>query len=139
MRVFVDNTISWRIAQALDLLAEGEYRVVALREWSGGDESVEDEDFLPVLKKEGDWIVFTIDRGRQDANWHVWLASGLTVVFLRRGWGTMRLHDFVQRILKCWPRIMHELEGYPYGTCFYLTKTGRLELVPSHRRGRKRG
>ena len=140
MRVFFDASISYRIAQALDLLAEGEYRVVAHRDWSGGDKSVvEDEDFLPKLKAEGDWIVFAADRGRRDANWHVWLASGLTIVFLKKGWNGLKLHEYAQRMLKYWSRVIQEVAIYPAGTCFYLHPQGRLEPVPRRRRKRTRG
>jgi len=77
VRFFFDNTLSFRLARALDTLLEAEgHQVVALRDYPF-DAQVRDEEWLPVLAQEGDWIVITGDLSKKDKDRHIWKRSGL--------------------------------------------------------------
>ena len=129
MRFYFDASVSFRIADALAILDEDGHRISHPANLFG-DPAIKDEVFLPKLKADGDWIVITADRGRKDGNWHVWLASGLTVVFLKKAWTSLRLQVFTSRFLDHWHDLVREVDRYPRGTCFFMSKSGRLERVP---------
>lgn len=81
MRFFFDNTLSFRLARALDTLLEAEgHRVIALRDYPF-EPSLRDEEWLSALRRDGDWIILTGDLSKKDKDRHVWKRSGLTVFF----------------------------------------------------------
>lgn len=127
MRYLLDNTLSYRIAQALNALVGHEgHEVRALREIF--PEGSEDEEWLPALVEQGDWVVITNDLAKKDKNREIWMRSGLTTFFLQKAWSTggYQLTDISYRLLKYWPQIVHKASTKPAGTCFSVSINGKI-------------
>jgi hypothetical protein len=131
VRFFFDNTLSFRLARALDTLLEADgHRVVALRDYPF-DPRAKDEEWLPVLARERDWIVITGDLSKKDKDRHVWIRSGLTVFFLQPAWtgGGHKLTDLSARLLRYWPRIAETARTAKAGSCFSVSINGHIKKV----------
>lgn len=126
-RFIFDVSISPRIAEALALL-EDQYDITTV-ESRFGSRSVPDEDFLPQLAQDGGWVVITQDRGRKAGNWHVWRASGVTVVFLKKGWMNKPNKAKAAELIRRWDEIVRQVNRHPEGTCFWLSTRGRVEPI----------
>ena len=131
MKFIFDASISYRFAKALDA-AFGDQHQIESVESHFGESSLKDAEFLPVLKEEGGWIVLTADKGTKDGDWHVWLASGLTIFFFKPGWTgkNIQKNEVLSKLFKFWPRIEREAARCSEGTCFWLATNGTISPVP---------
>lgn len=127
MKFIFDASISFRIAEALAILSPDQTITSVADHFK--DAAIADEDFLPELQQEGTWAVLTQDRGQKDGNWHVWRASGVTTVFLKKGWMSKSQKTKASDLLRYWPEIVRQVERHPEGTCFWLSTKGRVEPI----------
>lgn len=129
MRFVLDHNLAPNLARALALLVEpvGDY-VTCLTDL--GWQALDDEDWIPLLAKEGGWIVLTCDLNivRHPYRQLVFRQSGLTAFFLLEAWskGAVRGTEIAQRLLKLWPEITRLAAIHKPGTCFAVPYRGRI-------------
>lgn len=133
MKFFFDANLPPRVARALAQL-ERDSEIVCLGDRPDLPGDTQDNALLSLLEKEGKWIVVTRDRGKKDGDWHVWMATGLTVFFLTKAWGGMEGREISWRLLKFWDRIEQTASESPSGTKFSVGKDGTILRVRSKRR-----
>jgi predicted nuclease of predicted toxin-antitoxin system len=131
VKFFLDNCLSPRYAQVLDILSSDDgHKVFHLRDRFARD--VEDHDWITQLKKEGDWVIVSGDTRITKAP-HlkaVWLDSKLTAFFLGKGWMNTRYWDQVTLLVRWWPTILETAARIETGTGFIVPyRTHRLEII----------
>jgi hypothetical protein len=146
VKIFVDNTISTRIARALrELLSERDEvlghqacQITHLQEKCLPDTT--DPDWLRELAREGGWVILTGDVRivRREANLRAWLESGLPVFFLTEEWENLHRLDQAAALLRCWRDFEREARSAAPGTAHLIhPRGGRIELFrprpPRHR------
>lgn len=100
---FLDNDISFRIAQALGSLVHG-HEVIALRDRF--PTNTPDTVWIPEAGKNG-WIVISRDHNqrRRDAEHKALKANGVRVLYVRHGARQDTLFADAARLIKNWPKI----------------------------------
>ena len=132
MKFFFDANLPGRVAQALATLDPKAHITSPAERHELRD--AEDEVLLGLLEEEGQWVVLTRDRGKKDGDWHMWMASNVTVFFLNRSWSRMKGHEISWRLLKCWAEVERRAKESPWGSKFRVDKHGRITAI----RGKKR-
>jgi hypothetical protein len=128
VRVFLDNCLAPRHAQALQVLLP-EHEIVHLRARFGADTS--DEEWLRQLGAEEGWIVISGD-SRIHRSKHLaraWRASRLTVFFLRPAWMKVPLLEQHARLARAMPRILELAEQHPRDAGFGVGINGKTERL----------
>jgi len=117
VKLFLDNCLSPHLASALHALSEHDgHKVEHLRQKFQGN--TPDEEWLPALAREGDWVVISGDL-RIFKTRHlrkIWLDSQLTTFFLAKGWMNLEGWDQVWRLIRYWPRILNMASLVEKGT-----------------------
>jgi PIN domain-containing protein len=128
VRFILDNNLSPNLARALGLLVPLGDEVTCLKDRGLHDK--EDEEWLPLLAAEGDWIVITCDLDivRNPYRQLVFRKAGLTAFFLLEGWsdGSVRGLEIAGRLLRLWPEITSLAQRHRPGTCFAVPFKGRI-------------
>jgi hypothetical protein len=114
VRFFLDNHLSFRLANALHALADFDGdEVVHISQKFGSHPSrpnssnARDEIWLPALAEEGDWVVVSGDTSirKKPRERQAFLDAGLMTFFLASGWTNMRYWDQAQLMVRWWPVI----------------------------------
>ncbi len=119
MKFFLDNNLSYRLAEALSSLSsEHSDQVVHLsKKFEPG---TDDETWIRSLGKEGDWVVVSGD-GRirkRPAEQAVFKAAKLTTFFLAPGWIHAGFWKQAYLLVMWWPRIMEQARLVEPGAIF---------------------
>jgi hypothetical protein len=129
VKFILDHNLAPNLARALALLVEpyGDH-VTCLTDL--GWQALDDEDWIPRLASEGEWVVITCDLDivRHPYRQLVFRNSGLTAFFLLEAWskGSVRGPEIAQRLLKLWPEITRLAATQNPGTCFAVPYRGRI-------------
>jgi len=138
VRLILEHSLSPRLAAALAAL-EGEtgHDVVHLRRWFP-DASTDDPTWLMGLRDRGEQeaAVLTADPNiyRNQALRTAWLASGLTVFFLK-SFADLPHWEQAARLVKWWPEITRAANRARRGSGFTVRINGKIELLGSRQRG----
>lgn len=129
MRFFLDNNLSPRYATALSDLFDCSVTHLS----SKFPRSTPDEEWLPALSSEGDWVVVSGDRRiyKSPHLRQVWIASKLTTFFLGSGWLHQRLDEQAWWLVRWWPKIVTQAEQIQPGTGFQIPAkpSGKFKLL----------
>lgn len=119
MKIFIDDSISPRLAEALQIL-DHRHQIVHLRSKFSTD--TRDVDWLRVLGQEGDWIIVAADPriSKSKAEQRVWREAGLTAFFFGKGWASMRYWKQVEDLVHWWPKIIEEAGKGTPGTGYLM-------------------
>lgn len=132
MRFFFDNCVAWRIADALAILVDRDgHEIVALR--SKFPEDSADEVWLPVLGREGGWVVISGDRRiyTNPQRRKVWQSAQLTTFFLASTWlgPAFTERQKAARLLARWDEIVERAERERPGTALNLPFKGGINRL----------
>lgn len=127
MKFFLDNTFSPREARSFAALFAPDLEIVHLREtWP---QDAKDEEWLPALIREGDWVILTHDRSiRRDHEYIVdtLRTSSCVAIFLAKSWQEMRLVSRHAKLLLYFERMVAEVAKSRRGTVLHLGPRGKL-------------
>lgn len=126
MRYVFDTSLPLRLARLLDAY-DADHDVLSLGE-TDVDPRAPDRAILDALRSQDPLPVFlTTDPGREtNAQARAVLAqSGLTVVFLRRGWNNLPFHTQAVKLLTIWPKLVTETSRVKEPTAFEITPSAR--------------
>lgn len=120
MKFFFDNTISPFLAEAIDLLQDRQHPITPLRNKFSPD--TPDESWLPVLGKEGQWIIISgdINITRNPQRKKILKDTGLSAFILFREYNRMGIWEQSWRLIRWWPRLVQTTEHSPRGKCFEI-------------------
>jgi len=107
MRVMIDNDLPPRLATALHAVFESDGdEVISLRA-KFGRHDLKDEEWIPVLGKEGRWAVISADMriAKKRPSRELFLSQGLVGFFLSPSLQKSPLHIQTARLLQIWPAI----------------------------------
>ena len=132
MRFFLDNCLSPRYAQSLNILSERDgHKVVHLVDMF--DRAETDLVWIRRLGKESDWIIVSGDTRilRTPQLKAEWLTSGLTAFFLGPGWMNVTYWVQAAMLLRWWPSILDQSRLVEQGTGFEVPyrPPGRFKLI----------
>ena len=132
MRFFFDNQISYRLAEAIDRLADVDGdQVVALRAKFPQDAT--DLTWIPQLASERDWIIVSGDCKIRDkpAERKIFFEAKLTTFFLAKGWINAELWEQASLLIRWWPKLREQATLVEAGTVIEIPfrKTGRFKLL----------
>lgn len=125
MKFIFDHNLSPNLARALNHLVEDEVTCLRDRGWQADP----DEEWIPRLADEGDWILLTCDLDivRNPYRQAVFRKAGLTTFFLVGAWSSgLGGTDIAQRLLRLWPEITKCAAAAKPGTCFSVPFKGSL-------------
>jgi hypothetical protein len=130
VRFFLDNCLSPRYAQSLDILSQRDgYRVVHLQHKFPRD--VKDPDWLRALGEEGGWVVISGDTRivRNAELKREWSKACLTTFFLSAGWGNASYWSQIGLLVRWWPSILEKARLVELGSGFEVPfrMSGRLK------------
>lgn len=133
MKFFVDNCLSPRLAEALDIL-DHQNRIVHLRDKFSPD--IKDPQWISKLAREGDWIIISGDIRitKTPQNRKAWLQLGLTAFFFVGGWAQQTGWDKLWRAIRWWPHIVQYAGRRRKGSGWkvpinFSTKSGKFKPV----------
>lgn len=133
MNFFLDNCLSPKLAQALDIL-DDENKVIHLRDMY--DQSIKDPRWLTDLRRKGDWVIISGDTRitKSPQNRKAWLESGLTAFFFKSGWAQQKGWDQLWRAIRWWPDIVQYATRRKKGSGWFVpinygTKSGKFKPV----------
>jgi hypothetical protein len=103
LKLFVDNNLPPVLARGLCALFDGEHEVTCHRD-KYGDTHVEDEEWIPALGREGDWVVLSGDLAipRKRPTRELFLSAGLVGFFPRKAVMELPLARKASRVLYVW-------------------------------------
>lgn len=106
MKVFVDNNLPPSLARGLDALFGEDHQVVCHRD-KYGRTHIEDEEWIPALGAEGDWVVLSGDMNiaRKRPSRELFLRSQLVGFFPRAAVMELPIAKKASRILYVWDRM----------------------------------
>ena len=107
MKLFIDNNLPPRLARGLAALFEGDHEVVCHRD-KYGDTHLLDEEWIPALGVEGDWVVLSGDLNiaRRRPQRELFFRSRLVGFFPRAAVMELPLPKKAARILSVWDRMV---------------------------------
>lgn len=131
MKVFLDNNISPNLAAALRALDTGGHEIFHLRERFDG--ATADAEWLEVLGKERNWFVISGDIriSRSPVNRAAWEASGLSIIFLHKGYTRLKIWDQSWFFIRWWPDMITTFEKMNKGSGFSLNANGKFTPIIS--------
>jgi hypothetical protein len=128
VKFLLDHNLAPNLARALALLVDASDHVSCLSDL--GWQALDDEEWIPRLAADGDWIILTCDLDivRNPYRQRVFRQAGLTAFFLLEAWskGTVKGTEIAQRLLRLWPEITHLAATHRSGTCFAVPYRGRI-------------
>ena len=107
MKLFIDNNLPPRLARGLAALFQGDHEVVCHRD-KYGDTHLLDEEWIPALGVEGDWVVLSGDLNiaRRRPQRELFFRSRLVGFFPRAAVMELPLPKKAARILGVWDRMV---------------------------------
>lgn len=136
MRFFLDNNLSYRLADALASLSSADGDVVVhIRKKFDPDPG--DLTWIPRLSAEGDWIVVSGDckiRSKPTER-KVFFEAKLVTFFLAPGWINCKLWEQAALLIHWWPRIKAQalLAEAPAVIEIPFRRSGGFKLLPPPR------
>jgi hypothetical protein len=131
VKFFLDNCLSPRYAQSLNILSEKDgYKVVHLQDQFPRD--AKDEVWLQALGAEGDWVVVSGDTRilRNPRLRNEWASARLTAFFLSRGWMKLPYWRQIGLLVHWWPSILEQSRLVQRGTGFEVPSRGPGRFKP---------
>lgn len=106
MKLFVDNNLPPVLARGLGALFAGDHEVTCHRD-KFGNSHIKDEEWIPALGAEGNWVVLSGDLNiaRKRPQRELFLRSNLVGFFPKAAVMEMPLHKKASRILFVWDRM----------------------------------
>jgi len=106
LKFFVDNNLPPALARGFDALFERDHEVISHRD-KFGSTHVKDEEWIPALAAEGDWVVLSgdVNIARKRPTRELFLRSNLVGFFPRAAVMELPLHKKASRILYVWDRM----------------------------------
>jgi hypothetical protein len=103
LKLFVDNNLPPDLARGLHALFGGDHEVICHRD-KFGLSHIADEEWIPALGVEGNWVVLSGDLNiaRKRPSRELFLRSGLVGFFPRSGVMTLPLPKKAARVLYLW-------------------------------------
>jgi hypothetical protein len=129
LRFFLDNNLSYRLAEALDILSGAEGHSVAhvAKKFTA---SAKDVDWIHRLAEEGGWVIVSGDSRirKRPREREIFFAARLTTFFLAPGWINARFWEQSQLLVRWWPRIIEQSALVEQGAVFEVPyrQTGRF-------------
>jgi hypothetical protein len=121
VRFFLDNNLPPQFCAVLGSL-DTDNKFVHLRERFAP--SAPDQEWLPVLASEGDWIVVSGDVriSKSEKLREAWkeAAPKLTTFFLAPGWTNHTIWEQAWRIVRWWPLILEQANRVAAGARFMV-------------------
>ena len=107
MKLLVDNDLPPRLARALHVIFEPEHQVVSLKDKFGRSD-LKDEEWIPLLGKEGGWAVLSADMriAKKRPSRQLFIMAGLVGFFFSSSMQKAPLNTQAARILTIWPQMM---------------------------------
>lgn len=104
----MDNCLSPYLAKALHALSEPDGNFVSHLCEVFERRNIADDEWLPRLAREGDWVVISGDMRIFKARHlrQVWLDSRLTTFFLSKGWMNIPVEEQAWKLVRLWPPIV---------------------------------
>lgn len=120
MRFFVDNCLSPKLARVLHEASQPSHEFVHLRNRFDGN--VVDEEWIRTLATEGNWVVLSGDYRilKKPPQRNVWIESGLTGFFLKKGWMNIEFHEQASKLIKLLPEILETAIQNPKGMIYSI-------------------
>lgn len=119
MKFFLDNNLSPRFAEGLRAFLQrpDEHEIKHLSE-KFANRSIEDEDWIRALGREGDWAIISADPRilRAKGELAAWQESRLTSFFFGGGWASLSYWNQVADLVRWWPMIVQATRDAPVGT-----------------------
>lgn len=124
MKLLVDHNLPPRLAQALNLVFEPDDQVVSLRE-KFGRHSLKDEEWIPLLGREGGWAVLSADMNiaKKRPLREVFIREGLVGFFLSPSMQKWPLNRQAARVLTLWPQMRSHMSTTANG-CYEVPASG---------------
>jgi hypothetical protein len=125
LRFFIDNCISRRIAEAIQVLAQiQEYEIAHLRHKFPDD--TDDLVWIPALAEEGEWVIVSGDPriSRDRAERAAWKESGLTAFFFVNGFANKQFWKQAEIVVRRWPAIVLQARQCVPGSGFLMSLEG---------------
>jgi hypothetical protein len=130
LKFVVEHSVSTHLTEALAILASSDgIQVEHLR--TRYNQRTLDPVWLQGLgAKERDVVVITADPriSRSPINRDAWLASGLTIFFLR-GFADLLFWEQAAKLVKWWPDIVKAAAKAPRGSGFLVSVQGKIEKI----------
>lgn len=122
MRFFLDNCLSPRHAKALDSLSLSEGCSVSHLSDVFSTRNIPDEQWLPDLSKQGDWVVVSGDMRifKSPHLRQIWVESRMTTFFLGKGWMNQVFWEQAWWLVRWWPKIISQARFVDVGTGFEI-------------------
>lgn len=127
MKLFLDNNLPPRIAQALNILVETEGHIVKhLQDMFPSN--TPDVEWLGELGKQGGWSILSSDMRihKNRAEREVWRRSNTVAFFLTRWWAKQRYILIAERLLGRWADIENQSRLVAPPAAFEVPPKGKL-------------
>lgn len=122
MRFFLDNCISPKFGQALEILASPwqTHEIVHLS--TKFARNTPDADWITALAKEGEWVIVSGDYriARSKVEQKAWRESGLTAFFFGDRFSERAFWIQAEEIIRWWPKIVLKAQEAPRGSGFLM-------------------
>ncbi|MBW7945035.1 MAG: hypothetical protein H3C60_01000 [Sphingomonadaceae bacterium] len=106
MKLLIDHNLPPRMANALNEIFKPDHQIVALRDKFGRSD-LKDEEWIPVLGREGGWAVLSADMNiaRKTPSRNLFVGMGLVGFFFSPSMQKWPLNRQTARILVLWPQM----------------------------------
>jgi hypothetical protein len=133
LRFFLDNCLSPHYAKALDSLSLSEKCPVFHLSNVFNARNIPDEQWLPELSKQGDWVIVSGDMRifKSPLLRQIWIESRMTTFFLGKGWMNQSFWEQAWWLVRWWPHIIEQAKLMEAGTGFEIPakSQGKFKLL----------
>ncbi len=107
MKLFIDESLPPQLARGLAALFKGDHEVICHRD-KFGERCRLDEEWIPELGREGDWVVLSgdVNIARKRPERELFLRSNLVGFFPRAAVMNLPLSKKAARVLTVWDRMV---------------------------------
>ena len=127
MKFFFDNMMSPNLARAINCIEQGSDKHTVTHLSEKYNRRITDIEWIRALGTEREWVIISGDLriSRIAAERQAWLESGLTMFFLKDGWGNQKIWEYASRFLHWWPSIVAQAQFAAVGKGFFVPWGGQ--------------
>jgi hypothetical protein len=125
VKLLVDNDLPPRLAEALNAIFAPDHQIVSLRA-KFGRSSLKDEEWIPLLGREGGWAVLSADMSiaKKRPSRDLFVGAGLVGFFFSPSLQKAPLYAQAARVLTIWPQMVSHMATTANGV-FEMPASGR--------------
>jgi predicted nuclease of predicted toxin-antitoxin system len=129
LKFFIDECLSPHLAEILSRTKDASDIDEFIPAESKFQRGTKDEEYIPKLEREGNWVVITCDCGGGEASALAWKITSLTVIILSREYARADIRGQTWRLVKHWPNISRKVHAFPTNARFRVGANGNITRI----------